>query len=357
MNKAAVKNTFEAILVYLEWLAIMCLIFICIVMWPSKSYAAIACLLVAIFLLLPPLKQFTRKLPLMSDRPLKAILIGSLVLISFVVSNLVTESVSGDALANMNDHTSRGVVINAKADTGSFSIGKYYAIIIGMSDYTSKTIPKLERPVKDAREFYATLEENYRFDSMLLIADATKSDIMKTLMRFRKVLTTNDNLLIFYAGHGFEDKTNKQGYWLPTNAELDDPTNWISNSDIIDQINPIPAKHKLVISDACFSGGIFAARSVNLANANVSIRELYQSASCTAMTSGAHTEVPDESVFLRFLVGALQTDTSRYLSARNLFYSFCDKATSSSKIRNLIPQYGPILNSENNGGDFVFIRK
>jgi hypothetical protein len=258
---------------------------------------------------------------------------------------------------NSGDSTSRGILIGNTDKGSALIIGKYYALIIGISQYDSKLIPKLIYPVEDAKKFYKLLKTQFSFDSVKLTVNVTKSEIMKELMKYRKLLNTTDNFLIFFAGHGYEDNSNKQGYWFPRNAERDDPTNWISNSDIIDQINSIPSKHKLIISDACFSGGIFTARGINFEGATKSIQELYNSSSCTAMTSGARTEVPDESIFIKYLLNSLQTDRSKFISARKLFYSFCDDATSSSRIKGLIPQYGTIINTENNGGDFIFIRK
>ena len=43
----------------------------------------------------------------------------------------------------------------------------------------------------------------------------------------RKKLGSNDNLLIYYAGHGEFDKNVEKAYWLPVDAQRDDPTNWI----------------------------------------------------------------------------------------------------------------------------------
>ncbi len=63
-------------------------------------------------------------------------------------------------------------------------------------------------------------------------------------------------MLIFYAGHGHRGEEMNQGYWLPRDAKGDNNSNWLSNSDLTDQLKVIDSKHTLVISDACFSGGI-----------------------------------------------------------------------------------------------------
>ena len=50
--------------------------------------------------------------------------------------------------------------------------------------------------------------------------------------RFRKKLTKEDNLLIYYAGHGQYDKETNTGYWQPIDAEEEADTQWIPNERI-----------------------------------------------------------------------------------------------------------------------------
>ena len=124
----------------------------------------------------------------------------------------------------------------------------------------------------------------------------TRSEIFNTLRNIRLTNTVNDNLLVFYAGHGYWDKEMKTGYWLPRDAKPNDPTNWISNNDLTAYLNAIKSKHILLIADACFSGAIFRARSAF--NTLAAMEKLYKMPSRKAMTSGTLKEVPDNSVFL-----------------------------------------------------------
>jgi len=70
-------------------------------------------------------------------------------------------------------------------------------------------------------------------------------------------LTMNDNLLIFYAGHGHWDDKSKLGYWLPSDAEMYNTVKWFRNSTLRDFIGSIQTRHTFLIADACFSGAIF----------------------------------------------------------------------------------------------------
>ncbi len=72
------------------------------------------------------------------------------------------------------------------------------------------------------------------------------------------------------------------------------------------------------------------------------------------MTSGALTEVPDESVFLRHLVQRLEENTLDYITAEELFSSFKTAVMNSSPT---VTQYGDIKGTGDEGGDFVFVRK
>ena len=87
----------------------------------------------------------------------------------------------------------------------------------------------------------------------------------------------------------------------------------IPNSDLRDRIRALKARHILVISDACFSGSLFAERAVT---PDLAIEELSRLSSRTAMTSGALTTVPDRSVFVKYLLQKLSENAEEYLLAQ-----------------------------------------
>jgi hypothetical protein len=109
----------------------------------------------------------------------------------------------------------------------------------------------------------------------------------------------------------------------------------------------------LLISDACFSGGILKTRNV-LADAPSGIVNLYNIASRKVMTSGTLTQVPDESVFMKYLLKHLEENEDQYLSSEQLFSRIKMAVMNNS---NTIPQFGTIQDTGDEGGDFIFIRK
>ena len=97
------------------------------------------------------------------------------------------------------------------------------------------------------------LQEEYGF-TVKTLENASRSEIMGAVYDLRKVLKANDNLLIYYAGHGSLDEEIDVGYWHPIDSEEDNPSNWISVADISSQLIAFKAKHIMVIADSCYSG-------------------------------------------------------------------------------------------------------
>jgi len=236
------------------------------------------------------------------------------------------------------------------------SQGKFYALLIGVQDYQDQTIPSLEGPISDANNLSQALTSNYTFlpENVTVLKNPTRAELFKALDNISGVVKPEDNLLIFYAGHGLYDENRLQGYWFPSDAIRQRRDTWISNSDMIDYITAIKSNHTLLISDACFSGSIFKSRSIDLAPKD--IQALYKLPSRKAMTSGTMKEVPDKSVFMKYLVMRLNQNTDKFLPSEQLFASFRAAVINNSP-NGQVPQFGEIRESGDQGGDFVFIKK
>lgn len=239
---------------------------------------------------------------------------------------------------------------------GDFIKGKYYAIIIAVQNY--RDIDGLEYPIQDADNVISTLTTCYTFDksNVSYLKNPDRKTIFMTLQQLKKKVTPEDNLLVYYAGHGFWDGDLSQGYWLPSNATWEDRAEWISNSDVRDYIKAIKTKHTLLISDACFSGGIFSSREAR-ERSEASIEKMYELPSRKAITSGTlKTAVPDRSVFVEYLLKRLKENKEKYLYAEKLYLSFKEAVINNSP-NGQTPQYGVIFGAGDEGGDFVFVRK
>lgn len=243
--------------------------------------------------------------------------------------------------------------------TGRLKDFKNYMLVIANQDYSDNAINDLDHPIEDASRVIKIITDNYTFDkqNVYFLQNPDRGEIIRSFDKLAQQISSSDNLVIFYAGHGLWDNQLKKGYWLPRNAHQQDRSDWFSNSDLRDYIGGINSKHTLLIADACFSGSIFKTRDAftHSPDANGAL-ELYKMSSRQAMTSGAMKSVPDKSVFIDYLCKRLQDNRETFLGAEQLFSSFKIAVINNSP-NGQIPQFGVIKESGDEGGDFVFIRR
>jgi len=286
--------------------------------------------------------NFTADIPMaIGENPLMVVAMNMNMKKGVYTFHVVRNSVSVIAQTNISTDASKG---------------KFYALLIGVQDYQDQSIPSLEGPIGDANNLSQALISNYTFspENITVLKNPTRAELFKALDVISGLVKGEDNLLIFYAGHGLYDESHLQGYWFPADAVRQRRDTWISNSDLIDYITAIKSKHTLLISDACFSGSIFKSRSIDLAPKD--IQELYKWPSRKAMTSGTMKEVPDKSVFMEYLVKRLNQNTDKFLPSEQLFSSFRSAVINNSP-NGQVPQFGEIREAGDEGGDFVFIKK
>ena len=241
--------------------------------------------------------------------------------------------------------------LKVDSDPGNVSSGKYHAIIISENEYQNEGFIDLEEPKNDADKLHSLLISKYFFrtEDVIRLIDPTRSEIIDAIEAKRKTLTIDDNLLIFYAGHGFWDVNLKMGYWQPSDSKPNSISNWVSNNDLSTHLAAMQAKHILLISDACFSGGIFKTRGIN--NMNPGIKRLYELKSRKAITSGNLKEVDDISIFMKFFLRELEMNQSLFLTSDQLFAKIRPNILNNSTTE---PLYGTIFNTDDQGGEFVF---
>ena len=139
----------------------------------------------------------------------------------------------------------------ALPESASINWGRYHALVIGINDY--RALPKLKTALADARAVAKVLREDYGY-TVRLMENPERDDIIDEFDRLRDTLTEDDNLLIYYGGHGWLDRQSGRGYWLPANTEEDRRSRWLSNTSLTDTLQALLAKHVMVVVDSCFSG-------------------------------------------------------------------------------------------------------
>lgn len=240
-------------------------------------------------------------------------------------------------------------------DLSSAVAGNYYALIIGNSEY--QDLPQLKTPTQDARSLAEILKQTYGFNVKTLI-NVKRAEIIRVISNFRTELTSHDNLLIFFAGHGWLDQEADEGYWLPIDARKDDPANWISNATITSAIRAIHAKHVLVIADSCYSGKLTRAIQISQGQKGA-YAEMARRHARIAISSGGLEPVLDgggggnHSVFANALIKALNNN-STVIDSISLFSQLRKHVGWNA---DQLPEYGVIHKAGHDGGDFLFINK
>lgn len=247
---------------------------------------------------------------------------------------------------------------------GDVKFGKFYALIIGNQTYTA--YPALQTPANDAKSLDVVLRERYGFDTKLLL-NANRHQIMTALNEIHKKLTPDDNLLIYYAGHGEIDKATQQAYWLPTDAEVGNPANWISSQSITDFIGILPARHVMVVADSCYSGAMTGSAVAKLPDGMDPdkrakwLKVMAGRKARTVLTSGGVQPVLDQgggghSVFANAFLGVLRSN-QRVLEDYDVFRSVAGQvqgAASKAGFRQS-PQYAPLQHAGHEGSPFFFV--
>ncbi|MEI8246007.1 MAG: caspase family protein [Lentisphaerota bacterium] len=238
---------------------------------------------------------------------------------------------------------------------GAIDFGKYHAIIIGIDQY--RDLPALRTAVSDAQSIAEMLNKDYGF-KVNLVLNPTRSQILDELARARQTLTENDNLLIYYAGHGWLDNGADQGYWMPADASRNSKANWISNTDVTSEILGMSSKHVMVVADSCYSGKLTRGFQIKELTPDYMTRMARKKAR-VVLSSGGLEPVADNggkgkhSVFATAFMGAL-LENNGALDGTSLF----------TKIRHPVmvnsdqtPEYSDIHKAGHDGGDFIFVRK
>lgn len=251
-----------------------------------------------------------------------------------------------------------------KPEVESVNFGHYYALIIGNSNY--RNLPDLKTPVNDAREVAELLRDKYGFKLSLLL-DASRYEILRALEQYINNLSENDNLLIYYSGHGHLDAANNRGYWLPVDAAPDSTANWIPNYAITDMLNIMAVKSALIISDSSYSGSLtrgVIARPESGQNAELRlqyIKELAKGRTRMVLTSGELAPVMDtgggnHSVFANVLLDVLATN-DQIIEGSRLYQEMSARVVSESKMFGLtqVPQYSANTQAGHESGDFIFV--
>jgi hypothetical protein len=147
------------------------------------------------------------------------------------------------------------------------------ALLIGIGQEYAKTgwtpLPNAEHDVAAlAKRLRELPSAKWKIDT-LLGAQATKEGIESAIRKLSHEAARDDQLFVFYAGHGEPGKGEMTGFIVPAGAKTlqDDPQQlgWLRFDEFANVFRETQAKHVLVAMDCCYGGRLaeeqFATRS------------------------------------------------------------------------------------------------
>jgi hypothetical protein len=237
-----------------------------------------------------------------------------------------------------------------------------FSLIIGINKYDNWE--KLEGAQLDAKSIRTLLKDSFDFNDKYAIElydkAATYDRIDSVFRSLIDSLGSNDNLLVYYAGHGTIDSKINEGYWIPVEAKKDRPKDFISNSEIQKYLEKLPAKHIVVFADACFSGAFFATNRPNAVER--SLKDEDELGSKWLVCSGRKQLVNDKmwgkenSPFAFYLMKFLKEAPAGGLKVGQLYDQLKDNVKKEED-GDQTPIAGPINFTGNDGGQYIFKKK
>lgn len=278
-----------------------------------------------------------------------------------------------DQLRNVDTESStitRGGAPEGPISMRDYNFGRYHALVVGLERY--EHWDNLASPHEDAREIASLLSENYGF-STTVILDASAQDILSTLNDLREEIGENDNVLIYFAGHGQLRKAvaeeSQHGYWLPVNAQRDRTTFWLPNSQINEQLALLPARSVLVIADSCYAGAMSTDPASMLLGDGGELSDrvielgLERRARYILSSGGLHPVLDqgegEHSLFANAMIDVLKSG-DEILREQDLFRKISDRVAERAERLDFEqrPELRPIRAAGHNpGGSFFFVRR
>jgi hypothetical protein len=238
---------------------------------------------------------------------------------------------------------------------------KDYALLFGTNKYDNWS--DLVNPVFDVESIGKELEERYGFKVEIII-DPEQNEVMTKLREYAQInYKPQDQLLIFFAGHGQYDDVFGEGFLVAKNSLRNDVSknSYISHNRIRSNINNIPCEHIFLSMDVCF-GGTFdpiLASTRSAAYEDTDDREyLVRKLSKKTrkyLTSGSKEYVSDgvaggHSPFARNMLEALKSN-----GGEDRILILSEITTYMERLKST-PRFGAFGEDEN-GSDFVFIAR
>lgn len=241
------------------------------------------------------------------------------------------------------------------------ALGRFYALVIGNSRYDH--LPLVPAAERDAKAMESLLRDQYGFQVTTLL-NATNAKILSTLYTLSQTLGADDNLVVYYAGHGKRDLRHGRGWWMPADAGADDDAkaNWLANQEVSDRLALIASRHILVLADAAYVGDITRGtpqpelQKMSAAQWAKYVETTRQRRARLALSSGADSPGGQSSPFTAALISILQRQRG-VVPASRVHRELVNALTSDDRVTSAVPTFAPLQSAFHDGVDFLFERK
>lgn len=150
-----------------------------------------------------------------------------------------------------------------------------YFVGLGCSEYKQQQF-NLTYAAKDISDLNAVLQTSGHYNqvhSLMLVNNDLTRESIATIRKFLLQSRPNDQVIVFYAGHGVLD--NKYNYYLtPANTDFSSPENSAIPYELLEaQMDSIAAYKKILLIDACHSGDLDKEDMATMANNSVAVNK------------------------------------------------------------------------------------
>ncbi|MDQ7782611.1 MAG: caspase family protein [Desulfomonilaceae bacterium] len=197
--------------------------------------------------------------------------------------------------------------------------GDLYALVVGVSSYASKAVPKLRLSAKDAKdfaEFLSTQRRVFKKTHVKLLVDeqATKKEVEKFLYHDLRTAGKDDTVILFFSGHGSGDvRTPGKFYFLTHDSDPDYLHATAVDMSGLRFLDRLDANKAVLIADACHAGGFTSTGTKSIRPPLKEFMESFaESAGRVVLSSSKPDEYSQEktnlanSVFTHYLLEGLR---------------------------------------------------
>ncbi len=226
---------------------------------------------------------------------------------------------------------------------------------IAINEYDDLKLNTLENCFNDISTITSLLKSKYKTDDIEILTGkekTTRKYLYNFLNSYFVNALSNENILLFYAGHGEYNALNKITFWQTSDSLPDDSSTWFSLNDLFSFIKNSKAIHISLVLDSCFSGGLF---ENNYRGGG--IKTFDNKKSREALTSGGLERVKDGTIgnlspFTNVVCKVLEENSDKELSfiqfAHNVILQF-------NLEKDQTPKFCSIENTGHEGGSLVLV--